>query len=213
MNSKSTSKHPHVILRENEYDGISYVSPTWEQMGEYTFKLAEEILDSEEKFDRVVALAKGGWTWARTLMDYLGIDEISSVRYKTYQGIGVEHVSEPQLMQPLTDSIHGESILLFDEVIETGATIEKASQYLKLMGAKKITTASLCYKPHSKIKPDFHSFSTRFWVIFPHEIRETIEILYPKWKKIGITDAEIRKRLDKIGIPDEQVKYFLKKIK
>lgn len=213
MKTKNTTKHPHVLLRENEYDGISYLSPTWEQMGEYTFRLATQIIDSGEKFDRVVALAKGGWTWARTLMDYLGVDEISSVRFKTYQGIGLEQVSEPQLIQPLTDSIHGQKILLFDEVIETGATIGRATEYLKLMGAKKITTASLCYKPHSKIKPDFYSFTTRVWVIFPHEIRETIEELYPKWKSCGITDAEIRKRLDKIGIPDAQVKYFLDKIK
>lgn len=203
-------KHPPVLLRENEYDGISYVSPTWEQMGEYTFRLAKEILDSGEKFDRVVALAKGGWTWARTLMDYLGIDEISSVRFKSYQGIN--EASEPQLVQPLTDSIHGQNILLFDEVIDTGTTIKKASEYLKLMGAKKITTASLCYKPHSCIKPSFYAFDTIAWVIFPHEIRETIEALYPKWKSNRIKDEEIRKRLDKIGIPDAQVKYFLHKI-
>lgn len=204
-------KHPPVLLRENEYDGISYVSPTWEQMGEYTFRLAKEILDSGEKFDRVVALAKGGWTWARTLMDYLGIDEISSVRFKSYQGIN--EASEPQLVQPLTDSIHGQNILLFDEVIDTGITIKRASEYLKLMGAKKITTASLCYKPHSCIEPTFYAFDTMAWVIFPHEIRETIEALYPKWKKIGIKDEDIRKRLDKIGIPDAQVKYFLDRVK
>lgn len=209
---KSKKNHPHTPLRENKYDGISYVSPTWEQMGKYTFSLAKDIIDSGQKFDRVVALAKGGWTWARTLMDYLAIDAISSVRYKTYQGMGLENVSEPQLIQPLTDSIHGESILLFDEVIETGATIEKATQYLKLMGAKKITTASLCYKPHSKIRPDFYSFTTSVWVIFPHEIRETIEMLYPKWRSLKIKDKEIRKRLDEIGIPDEQVKFFLSKI-
>src|SRR3989344_9149251 len=157
MKAKKTS----VLLKENEYDGVSYVSPTWEQMGEYAFRLAKEILDSGEKFDRVVALAKGGWTWARTLMDYLGIDEISSVRFKSYQG--VNEAVEPQLTQPLTDSIHNQKILLFDEVIDTGETVRKASEYLKMMGAKKITIASLCYKPHSCIKPDFHAFQTSAW--------------------------------------------------
>lgn len=204
-------KNKHVILRENNYDGVSYISPTWEQMGEYTFKLAEEILDSGEKFDRVVALAKGGWTWARTLMDYLGIDEISSVRFKSYQGIN--EASEPQLVQPLTDSIHNQKVLLFDEVIDTGETVRKASDYLKIMGAKDIKIASLCYKPHSCITPDYFAFETTGWVVFPHEIREFIEASSKTWKKAGIKDPEIRKRLDKIGIPDEQVKYFLDKIK
>lgn len=209
MNSKNISKHP-LMLRENEYDGISYVSPTWEQMGEYTFRLAKEILDSGEKFDRVVALAKGGWTWARTLMDYLAIDEISSVRFKSYQG--VNEASEPQLVQPLTDSIHGQNILLFDEVIDTGATIKKASEYLKMMGAKNLTIASLCYKPHSSTKPDFYAFQTSAWVVFPHEIREFIEASAKKWKSNRVSDKEIRKRFDKIGIPDEQIDFFLKRI-
>lgn len=204
-------KNSHVKLRENEYDGVSYVSPTWEQMGEYTFKLAEEILETSEKFDRVVALAKGGWTWARTLMDYLGIDEISSVRFKSYQGIN--EAIEPQLIQPLTDSIHGQKVLLFDEVIDTGETVKKASEYLKVMGAKNIKIASLCYKPHSCITPDYFAFETTAWVVFPHEIREFIEASTGKWKKSGVKENEIIKRLDKIGIPDEQVKYFLKKIK
>ncbi|EKD86981.1 MAG: hypothetical protein ACD_37C00088G0004 [uncultured bacterium] len=209
MKTKET-KHPPVILRENEYDGISYVSPTWEQMGEYTFRLAKEILDSGEKFDRVVALAKGGWTWARTLMDYLGIDEISSVRFKSYQGI--REAIEPQLVQPLTDSIHGQKILLFDEVIDTGETVKRASEYLKIMGAKSLKIAALCYKPHSCITPDYFAFNTKAWVVFPHEIREFIEASSHKWKLNGVKDEEIRKRLDKIGIPDAQVKYFLDKI-
>lgn len=200
-----------ITLKKIRFDGVSYVSPNWEQMGEYTFHLAKDIIESGEKFDRVVALAKGGWTWARTLMDYLAIDEISSVRFKSYQG--VNEASEPQLVQPLTDSIHGQKILLFDEVIDTGATIKKASEYLKMMGAKNLTIASLCYKPHSCIKPDFHAFQTSAWVVFPHEIREFSELSAHKWRKDKVSENEIRKRLDALGIPDKQIKYFLDKTK
>lgn len=200
-------------LNQVKFDGISYVSPSWQQMGDYTFDLAKKILEKDEKFDRVVALAKGGWTWARTLMDYIGVDQISSVRFKTYLGIGRDQVSEPQLIQPLADSIHGQKILLFDEVIETGTTIGKATDYLKLMGAKTIKTASLCYKPHSRIKSDYFAFTTTAWVVFPHEIRETIDQVAHKWRKDKIPEIEIRKRLDALGIPDKQVKYFLDKIK
>lgn len=196
-------------LKECKYDGISYVCPTWNQMGEYTFALAKKIIDSGEKFDRVVALAKGGWTWARALVDYLGIDEISSVRFKSYQG--VYEASEPQLIQPLTNPISGEKILLFDEVIDSGETAKRALEYLRIMGAKSLKTAALCYKPHSKLIPDYFSFSTNAWVVFPHEIREFIETSAHKWHQGKVSDKEIRKRLEKIGIPEEEVKYFLKK--
>lgn len=210
MKNKPVIKASAFLLKENKYDGIPYVSPNWEQMGEFTFELAKQILDSGAKFDRVVALAKGGWTWARTLMDYLGVDEISSLRIKAYAGI--RELTEPQITQPLTDSIFGEKILLFDEVIETGETIKKASEYLRIMGAKSLRIATLCYKPHSKVKPDFFAFQTSAWVIFPHEIRETIDELYGKWKASHVSEKEIRARLDKIGIPDKQVEFFLKRI-
>lgn len=205
---KSASK---ISLKETRYDDVLYVSPTWDQMGQYTFHLAKQILDSEEKFDRVVALAKGGWTWARTLVDYLGIDEISSVRFKTYHGI--YEASEPQLIQPLTNPIGGERILLFDEVIDSGETAKRALEYLRIMGAKSLKTATLCYKPHSKLIPDFFVFSTNAWVVFPHEIREFIETASHKWRRAGVSEGEIRKRLDALGIPDLQVKYFLDKVK
>ena len=81
------------------------------------------------------------------------------------------------------------------------------------MGAKDLKTASLCYKPRSVIKPDFFAFTTSAWVVFPHEIREFVEASANKWKSAGISESEIRKRLDNLGIPDEQVKYFLDKTK
>ena len=53
------SDSSEIKLTEIKFDEVSYVSPSWEQMGEFTFNLAKEIIESGEKFDRVVALAKG----------------------------------------------------------------------------------------------------------------------------------------------------------
>ena len=200
-----------INLPKVEFDGVNYVSPTWNQMGEYTFELAKEIIDKDHKFDRVVALAKGGWTWARALVDYINVDEVSSLRIKSYQG--VNESTKPQITQPLTDAVLGEDVLLFDEVIDSGETIKKAQEYLEVMGAKKVTIACLCYKPRSKVTPDFHAFQTDAWVVFPHEIREFMEETAHKWRQAKVSEDEIRKRLDMLGVPDKQVKYFLDHIK
>ncbi len=69
---------------EKKYDKISYIAPSWEEMGALCFNLAKQILDRGKKYDRVVALAKGGWTWARTLVDYLQIEDIASMQIKFY---------------------------------------------------------------------------------------------------------------------------------
>lgn len=195
-----------MTLKETEYDNISYVCPDWCQMGVYNFNLAKQIIQSGQSFDRLVALARGGWTWARDLADALKISELSSVRIKSYTD--VDSSGEPKIFQPLTDSVDGERILLFDEVIDSGKTIEKALEYLKVMGARETQTAALCYKPRSSIRPDYFAFDTKAWVVFPHEIREFIESSYTKWNLNGLSIGDIEERLITIGIPPYQVAFY-----
>lgn len=198
-----------VSLTQKNIDGVDYICPTWDQMGDFTFLLAQKILNSNQKFDRIVALAKGGWTWARTLVDYLGVSQLSSTRLKSYSGIN--QCSQVKVIQPLADSVDGENILIFDDVVDSGETIAKAKEYLCLLGAKDIKTASLCYKPRSKFIPDFYAFSATSWVVFPHEYREFIAQSQKLWSDKNISLAEIKSRLLDIGLPIAQIDYFLSK--
>lgn len=50
---------------------IDYIAPTWEQMGELIFELGKQILKTKNKYDWIISIAKGGWTWSRALADYL----------------------------------------------------------------------------------------------------------------------------------------------
>jgi hypoxanthine phosphoribosyltransferase len=198
--------HARFQLRETEYDGISYLCPTWDQMGVFNFDLARQIIQSGQSFDRLIALARGGWTWARDLADALKIPELSSVRIVSYTG--VNESNEPRIVQPLTDSISGEKILLFDEVIDSGVTIKKAQEYLKVMGAQDIQTGALCYKTRSKVKPDFFAFTTKAWVVFPHEIREFVEGSLDNWRLKGLSIEVIKDRLITLGVPSDQVEFY-----
>jgi len=201
-----TEKTATTRLREITYDTIPYVCPSWEEMGTYTFELAKQILASGEHFDRVVALAKGGWTWTRTLVDYLGIDAISSIGIKSYSG--VNEASEPQITQPLTDAINGKRVLIFDEVVQRGKSVQLAKKYLEAMGAE-VKIATLCTKPETSILPDFSAFTTEAWVVFPHEVREFIEQSFHRWTAHGIPMNEVISRLEHIGLPKEQILFFV----
>jgi len=196
-------------LLEKNIDGVNYVCPTWDQMGEFTFLLSKKILKSNIKIDRIVALAKGGWTWARTLIDYLGVSQLSSTRLKSYSGINES--SQIKVIQPLSDSVDNESVLIFDDVVDSGETITRAKEYLSLLGAKKVYTASLCYKPRSKFIPDFSAFTTTSWVVFPHEYREFISQVQQQWSSKNVSLAEIKVRLKNIGLPQNQINFFLSK--
>jgi hypoxanthine phosphoribosyltransferase len=198
-------------LVETTYDGITYVCPTWEQMGIYTFDLARKILESGRKFDKMVPLAKGGLTWARTLLDYLNMDNLNSMRIKKYKGVNQSGV--PQIVQPLSEPANGLKVLVFDEVIDSGDTQKLAKRYLEVMGVAELGIAALCLKPISDGKPDYWAFETTGWVVFPHERREFIEESYLVWRAAGLPNREIKNRLVTIGLPDEQVDFFVNRLK
>ena len=72
-------------------------------MGLICLDLGVEINESKKKFDTLITLAKGGWTWARTMADILQVYELSSFKLSfydpSYPGI---KLTKPMLEIPLT---------------------------------------------------------------------------------------------------------------
>ena len=190
-------------------DKVSYTAPTWEEMGEYCFSLARQIIKSGEKFDRLVTLAKGGWTWSRTMADYLRFKNVASVHIELYADF-VKKTKSPVLLQALPVTVRKEKILLFDDISDTGETTAFAKKYLQMSGAESIKLATLFYKPWSITKPDFFVCQTKSWLILPHEVREAVDHIGGPWLKRGISKEEVLNRLKKIGLSREQIEYFLK---
>jgi len=90
--------------------------------------------------------------------------------------------------------------LLFDDVADSGKTLAAVRDHLLEAQAKSVETATLFYKPKSIIEPNFYSFKTSAWIVFPHEIREFINLTSKKWSKNDYY---------KLGLPKDQVKYFV----
>lgn len=197
------------MIKSIELGDQKYIAPTWEEMGEICFDLAKKIdRKHPQKFDRLIALAKGGLTWSRTLLDYLRIPEMASIQIRFYTDVGKTE-NKPIIIQSLPVDVSGENVLLFDDVADSGETLKVAKEYLALCGAEKVTTATLFIKAWTKIKPDFGGTKTDSWIIFPHDIREMIDSISARWKKEHLTSREITKRLVKIGLPKDQVLYYL----
>jgi len=186
-----------------------YEYHSWELLGREIFNLAQQIIKSGEKFDRVVALAKGGLTFGRSLVDYLDIEDLSSVQIEFYTGIG-KTAKTPVIKQSLPVSINNERILVFDDVVDKGDTMQLAVEYLQYHGVKSITTSTLVVKPWSSFKPDYVAHTTEAWIIFANESRETILLLRDTWRKKGESDTEIAANLVKIGLPQAEVEFFMK---
>jgi len=192
-------------------DPVTYFAPTWNQLDTLVFLLSKVIIQNNKQyniqFDRVVTLAKGGWPMVRPLVDYIQATEVASIGLKYYSGIN-ERLKEPEVYQDIPVDITGETLLLFDDVADTGESIAFTKKYLESRGAKKIYTATLFYKDHSSIVPDFYGKETDTWIIFPYELRETLTILAKKWKKAGIEKQEIIERFIQFGFEKNAIEYF-----
>jgi len=203
-----------MIFKKISFDGGKnfYIAPSWNQLGHLSFKLAKQILAKGKKYDRIIVIAKGGLTWSRVLSDYLQIPEIESIRIKLYRGVG-KAFKKPKIIQEIKADISGERILLFDDVADSGATLEFVEKLLLKQEAKSVDTSALFFKPASKVTPDFFDHQTDAWIVFPHEIREFIEETSLEWLKKGISKKQAAARYAKLDLPEDQVKYFLEQIK
>ncbi|KKR33052.1 MAG: Purine phosphoribosyltransferase [Candidatus Gottesmanbacteria bacterium GW2011_GWA2_41_12] len=190
-------------------EGQKYLSPSWEEMSDVCFTLAKKIADANVKYDRLVAISKGGLTEAKTLLDFLEIKDLSVFEMKFYSDI-YKTFDTPQITQVLGTKITGEKILLFDDVADSGKTLIAAKKYLEEQMAKEVEVAVLFNKPWTKFTPDFYGEETDTWIVFPHDRREMAKLLRNKWAKSGQTQKDIFTNLINLGYPEYQVEYFLK---
>ena len=202
-----------MIFKKISFDGGKnfYIAPTWDQLGHLCFKLSKQINHQAKQYDRIIVIAKGGLTWARVLADYLQIPDIESIRVKLYRGIG-KTFKKPQILQEVKADITGEKILLFDDVADSGQTLEFVEKLLYKQGAKSVDTSALFFKPSSKITPDFFDHQTDAWIVFPHEIREFIEETFRDWLGKGLSKKQAAARYERLGLPEDQVRYLLERI-
>lgn len=202
-----------MIFKKISFDGGKnfYIAPNWNQLGHLAFKLGKQINHQGKIYDRLVVIAKGGLTWSRVLADYLQIQDIETIRVKLYRGIG-KTFKKPQILQDIKADIKGEKILLFDDVADSGQTLEFVEKLLLKQGAKSVDTSALFFKPSSKVTPDFFDHQTDAWIVFPHELREFIEETATEWLGKGLTKKQILARFNRLGLPEDQSKYFLDKL-
>lgn len=190
-------------------DPVSYVVPSWDDLDEICVDLAKKITDSGIEFDRIVTLAKGGWPFAKALVDLLAVPEVASIGIRFYSGI-YQRLEQPEIYQDLPVTVKGERVLLFDDVADSGESLIFTKQHLLDRGVASVTTATLFYKPHSLLKPDFYGEETSAWIVYPFDKREGMGLLQQKWSDQHLSLDELIGRFKTMGIKQSAIDYFLK---
>lgn len=180
-------------------DETRYIAPTWADLEQLTLEVSKQVHNSQRPIDLIVTLAKGGWPMTRSLADFLLIDEIASIGVKFYSGIN-EKLAQPKVYQDLPVDVAGKHVLLFDDVADSGGSLKFVTDLLEQRKVASVTTATLFYKEHSAVKPDFFAYTTNAWIIFPFEKREMGMLLTKKWQVSNVQMELINQQLHQMGL-------------
>ncbi len=177
---------------------LTFHKVSWTQLEKDCLLLAERIQNSSARIDKIVAISRGGLVTARILSDLLKIP-ISHITISSYQSLKQE--KEPFIDETPSENFRGKSILLVDEIGDTGKTFKRATDYFKNFGLAHIYTLAPYIKSHTPVKPDFYTSVIDAWIIFPYEIRETTEAFKNMFK-----DKEtIHKKLREVGFEEWEI--------
>lgn len=171
---------------------------SWEDLHTSLFKLAQQIKKSGKKLNLIVAIARGGMTIAQILSDFLTLP-VATFTISSYKDMQQNNLSD--ISYHVGARLDDKDVLLVDDISDTGKTFVRGTQYLKELGANSIITASLFTKPWTKYTPDFFAEEIDRWVVFPFDMKETIDIVNKTMQKEGKTTDQIKAKLKQIGIP------------
>ena len=139
---------------------------TWDNLDELVGALAEKV---GSDYDVVLAITRGALVPAGMLAYRLGLRNILVAAVAYYDDTG-QPAEQPTFFQfPADPLLHGNRILVVDEVWDTGTTIAAVVARVEMAGGRP-TTAVLHYKPGRSavdLVPDHYVVATNAWVVYP----------------------------------------------
>lgn len=177
---------------------MKYLYLDWQIYHTYAFDLSQKIIKDNNHFDLIVTVARGGFTLSHILSDFIDLP-IASFTISSYHDL--KQTTIPKIVFKLGDKLHNKKILFVDDISDTGKTFVRGLQYLKSMGGNSVRTASMIIKSETEFVPDYFikSVPKTTWVIFPHEMKESVVTLSKKMSK---------KELEAIKIPKHFIDHY-----
>ena len=104
-----------------------------------------------------IAILNGSFMFAGDLMKHVTIpSEITFVRIASYRG--VTSTKDIKEVLGLVENIKDRTVVIIEDIVDTGHTIERLINQFEALGPKEIKIATLLFKPKAlvkDVKPDF----------------------------------------------------------
>ncbi len=109
--------------------------------------VAEKINhDYQDSCPLFVGILNGSFMFASDLMKKITVPcELSFVKFSSY--VGTKSTGKIDELIGFNDSVKGRDLILVEDIVDTGETLEKVLNILQSSGAKSIRIATLLLKP------------------------------------------------------------------
>jgi len=161
-------------------DDFKCTITNWEYIYGLCRDVSRQVKSAEFEPDVVVALARGGWFAGRCLCDFLGLNDLTSLKMEHYVGTA-QKSGEPEVRYPMPEgSVKDKDVLIIDDIADTGGSIKHAFDYVTERGANEVRTGTLQLLDTSEYDPDFvgERLEDWAWVVYPWNfIEDMIDII------------------------------------
>lgn len=111
--------------------------------------------DFKGKDPLFVCIMNGSFMFASELMYAIDEDfEVAFARYSSYEG--TQSTMKLKEVMPLTKSIEGRIVVIVEDLIDTGYTMQEVQRRYYELGAKEVHIASMLIKPEA-VQCDVHA--------------------------------------------------------
>ena len=192
-------------------DKLEFELPSWNQIYVSLLDLAEAVKKSNFEPDVIVGVSRGGLIPARIMADLLENPNLGTVAAEFYVDIA-ETKDEPSITQPVSVSVKDKTVLVVDDLVDTGKSLKLVKAHLETQGASEVRIATIYYKPWSITVPDYYTEETRRWTVFPWEQKETIRKVAEKLRSNGQAIEHVKEKLISSGLNRKHVERFIKEV-
>ncbi|HTT26157.1 MAG TPA: phosphoribosyltransferase, partial [Thermoplasmata archaeon] len=152
----------------------------WAEAERWADTVATQVRRAGSVPESIVALTRGGWVPARLMADRLGVKRLVAVRAQHW-GITATRTGKAELTEGLSGPIRGDSVLVVDDITDTGESLELATAYVRDSGARSVESAAFVHIAHSKFVPTYYAEEIPrdqwIWVVFPWNYWEDLATL------------------------------------
>lgn len=133
-----------------------------EDIKEAAHRLGQQLTeDYQDKRPILISVLKGAILWTVDVMREMDImAEVDFIDVSSYHG-GVASAGEIQLVHDLSADVAGRNVIIMEDIIDTGRTLQFLIDLLKQRQAKDIKVCTLLDKPEGRVvaaKADYVGF-------------------------------------------------------